>query len=129
MSGDLLRELSAIGLTMDQAAAVMDLMAKEKRQFVEAEEARKAQARDRVRKWREALGVPESEWLRLSESIKRRDNYTCVYCGESEGPIHCDHVVPLTQGGTNDPSNLVAACRACNCGKSGRTPEQWRACK
>jgi hypothetical protein len=37
-----------------------------------------------------------------------------------------DHVVPLEQGGANDISNLVPACRSCNASKRDRTPEQWR---
>lgn len=46
MSGDLLRKLASIGLTVEQSAAVMDLMA-------EQAEERKAKARDRVQRWRE----------------------------------------------------------------------------
>lgn len=46
MSGDLLRKLASIGLTVEQSAAVMDIMAEEA-------EVRKAKARTRVQKWRE----------------------------------------------------------------------------
>ncbi|AOW89097.1 hypothetical protein BC342_24130 [Streptomyces olivaceus] len=37
-----------------------------------------------------------------------------------------DHVVPLEQGGADDITNLVPACRSCNASKRDRTPEQWR---
>lgn len=37
-----------------------------------------------------------------------------------------DHVVPLEQGGADDISNLVPACRTCNASKRDRTPEQWK---
>lgn len=41
-----------------------------------------------------------------------RDGYLCRRCG---GPAtQADHVVALAKGGTNDVSNLVAACRRCN---------------
>lgn len=91
----------------------------------QADEERKAKGRERWRKWNHLLGMSRSEWVFLSEAIKQRDDFTCVYCGSRAEPLHCDHVIPLSQGGSNSPHNLATACRACNCGKSGRTPEQW----
>ena len=38
---------------------------------------------------------------------------------ESDDRLEVDHVVPVCKGGTNDPSNLVAACFRCNRGKAG----------
>lgn len=57
---------------------------------------------------------------RLRFEILRRDNHTCRYCGRSAPDVllHVDHVVPVAFGGTDDPSNLVAACKDCNIGKS-----------
>lgn len=57
---------------------------------------------------------------RLRYEILRRDNYTCRYCGGSAPDVSLtvDHVIPVTLGGGDDPSNLVAACSACNSGKS-----------
>lgn len=57
---------------------------------------------------------------RLRFEILRRDGHTCRYCGRSapEVTLTVDHVVPETLGGTDDPSNLVAACADCNSGKS-----------
>lgn len=47
----------------------------------------------------------------------------CWYCW---APAQVrDHVVPPSQGGTDDPGNLVPACVRCNQSKSSRTPEQW----
>src|SRR5690606_40826449 len=34
-----------------------------------------------------------------------------------------DHVLPVALGGSDDPSNLVAACRDCNAGKSSAAPD------
>ena len=49
----------------------------------------------------------------------------CVYCG---GPAtERDHVVPKRRGGTDDPSNLVLACHACNTSKGLWTPDEWLA--
>jgi hypothetical protein len=57
---------------------------------------------------------------RLRYEVLRRDNHACRYCGASapEAKLTVDHVVPVTLGGTDDPSNLVTACEPCNSGKS-----------
>lgn len=57
---------------------------------------------------------------RLRFEILRRDNHTCRYCGGAapDFKLTVDHVVPVALGGTNEPSNLVAACADCNSGKS-----------
>ncbi|MFD9276847.1 HNH endonuclease [Streptomyces mirabilis] len=57
---------------------------------------------------------------RLRYEILRRDRYTCRYCGASapDAPMRVDHVTPVALGGTDHPSNLVAACEPCNSGKS-----------
>jgi hypothetical protein len=57
---------------------------------------------------------------RLRFEILRRDNHTCRYCGRTapEVALTVDHVVPTALGGSDEPSNLVAACGECNGGKS-----------
>lgn len=57
---------------------------------------------------------------RLRFEILRRDNHTCQYCGGKAPDVilHVDHVIPVTLGGTDQPGNLVAACKDCNSGKS-----------
>jgi 5-methylcytosine-specific restriction endonuclease McrA len=57
---------------------------------------------------------------RLRFRILVRDRFTCRYCGGKapEVRVHVDHVKPRSQGGTNDPSNLVTSCKPCNEGKS-----------
>lgn len=51
----------------------------------------------------------------------------CYYCGVELASVkpHVDHVIPLDQGGSDSPENLVIACRFCNLSKHNRTPEQW----
>lgn len=56
--------------------------------------------------------------------VLRRDNYTCRYCRATDQPLTVDHVVPVALGGVDDPSNLVAACRDCNAGKTSSSPDQ-----
>lgn len=36
--------------------------------------------------------------------------------------MEIDHVIPRSAGGSNDPSNLVAACRDCNASKGADDP-------
>lgn len=63
---------------------------------------------------------------RLRFEILRRDNYTCRYCGAQapEVPLAVDHVIPRVLGGSDDPSNLVTACRDCNNGKTSTSPDE-----
>lgn len=49
-----------------------------------------------------------------------RDNKTCQICGCTEGPLHVDHKMPVSRGGTNDMDNLWTLCAPCNLGKSDR---------
>lgn len=62
---------------------------------------------------------------RLRYEVLRRDNYTCRYCGKSapEVVITVDHVIPKALGGSDEPSNLCAACRDCNGGKTSSSPD------
>lgn len=55
--------------------------------------------------------------------VLRRDNFTCRYCHETTTPLTIDHVLPVALGGTDEPTNLVTACRDCNAGKSSTAPD------
>lgn len=73
--------------------------------------------------------LPEKDWWPLRSKILIRDQFVCKYCGiEGEGETQwcVDHVVPLSRGGTNDESNLVACCMPCNSSKSDRLLTEWR---
>ena len=61
---------------------------------------------------------PISKKLRFD--VLNRDGFKCRYCGQSAPDVvlHVDHVKPVANGGTNSLDNLVAACSACNGGKS-----------
>lgn len=65
----------------------------------------------------------------LRRSIIARDGRVCRYCGRKIGPretLHIDHVLPVTRGGSHDPSNLVVACMRCNSRKGALTPDEAR---
>lgn len=55
--------------------------------------------------------------------VYARDGYACRYCGRKRGHavrLELDHFYPRARGGTDDPANLVTACRACNRAKGVR---------
>ena len=62
----------------------------------------------------------------LSKKIRfevfKRDSFTCQYCGRKspEVILQCDHIKPISKGGTNDILNLTTSCVDCNSGKSNR---------
>lgn len=62
---------------------------------------------------------------RMRYEVLRRDNFACRYCGlkASDTELVVDHVMPVALGGSDEPSNLVAACRDCNAGKAASNPD------
>lgn len=66
---------------------------------------------------------------RISKSIRhevfKRDNYKCVECGASKENIglHIDHILPISQGGSDELDNLQTLCETCNIAKSNR---KWK---
>lgn len=57
-----------------------------------------------------------------------RDHYRCQYCGRHRSDLRGrefltrDHVLPMSRGGENTWTNVVAACSHCNNRKGNRTP-------
>lgn len=51
--------------------------------------------------------------------VFKRDAFKCQYCGRSAPDVilEVDHIVPVAEGGDNDPLNLITSCRDCNRGK------------
>lgn len=54
--------------------------------------------------------------------ILKRDGFRCRYCGATgaKTQLHVDHIEPRSLGGSDEPSNLITACRECNLGKRAR---------
>lgn len=54
----------------------------------------------------------------LKRRIEAESHGRCAHCGghisRSDGTMTIEHVIPLHKGGTNEPDNLVALCKACN---------------
>jgi 5-methylcytosine-specific restriction endonuclease McrA len=49
----------------------------------------------------------------------------CAYCRKSNIPLHMDHVIPLSRGGTNTTDNIVPACKKCNTSKGDKLLQEW----
>lgn len=56
---------------------------------------------------------------RVRFEVFKRDKFTCQYCGATAPTVvlNCDHIHPVSGGGTNDLLNLITSCRPCNGGK------------
>ena len=82
------------------------------------EYASKRRARERT-----AKGTHTASDIRL---IYERQGRRCWWCQCKLGrEYHVDHRIPLTKGGSNDPSNLVISCSACNLSKGAKLPHEW----
>jgi hypothetical protein len=56
-------------------------------------------------------------------AIYLRDGLSCVWCGsgvEGGARMTLDHLVPYSQGGTNQEHNLVTCCSRCNSARGDR---------
>lgn len=67
-----------------------------------------------------------SIWKTIRDRIFSRDDYTCQYCGARGIKLECDHVHPVSRGGSHDDSNLVTACVGCNRSKRAKTVAEWK---
>ncbi|MBX3490879.1 MAG: HNH endonuclease [Parvibaculum sp.] len=65
------------------------------------------------------------DWNILRVIVFERDGYQCVYCGDGCDDPHCDHVVPVSRGGTNEIENLATACPPCNLSKGDKMLSEW----
>jgi 5-methylcytosine-specific restriction endonuclease McrA len=78
------------------------------------------------------IGHNASDWKFCQEDF----NYRCAYCGirrrdTPEKYLVREHVVPISREGTDDISNIVPACLACNLRKGPYCPGEvtrdgWR---
>ena len=81
------------------------------------------------------MNLTEGDWLKIRESILRRDKFKCVECGKpcNRGEADIHHLVPRSAGGSDEPSNLVTLCDGCHAahhpklaaGLARRAIERW----
>lgn len=124
-------------LTMVPLKRALRLVIDGKAEIVEAEPDRMVHS--------ERLSMPRPIVIRLTKFIHvprrfrrqvtntflfARDHYRCQYCDrhvtdlKPRESLTRDHLIPLSRGGTNEWTNVVAACSSCNTRKGNRMPEE-----
>lgn len=58
----------------------------------------------------------------LRHEVFKRDNYRCLECGATNKNtrLHVDHIIPVSQGGSDEFDNLQTLCEECNLAKGNR---------
>lgn len=74
---------------------------------------------------------PSSDVIRRKKMNTRKrlkPGTRCAYCGKllSTYTATIDHIVPLSRGGDNEPSNLCWCCKNCNSEKAYFLTEEWK---
>jgi len=67
-----------------------------------------------------------TDWKALRRTIKARDPI-CKAPGCKRATAHIDHIVPRSEGGSNDPGNLRGLCHRCHNSRSARGNAPLRA--
>lgn len=121
-----LRRLTALGArTCKECGAALPATARLSRKYCTRKCINRASLRDRADGRREAVrlrrarikaanspGVSDRDW----QSLIRRHNRRCAYCGE-RAVLTMDHVVPIARGGWHAIGNVLPACLPCNASK------------
>lgn len=57
---------------------------------------------------------PDDVWSAMASGVRRQDGMHCRVCERSNMALHVHHMIPLSDYGANDPSNLVTLCHRCH---------------
>lgn len=70
-----------------------------------------------------------SAWVKIRQRVLLRDRGLCVAC-RAQGLVtvatEVDHIVPLSEGGGDNESNLQSLCKPCHDAKSAEDGERRR---
>lgn len=70
---------------------------------------------------RKQLHQRENLPWQIKAQIEQESHGICAHCGKrisrKDKTMTIEHIIPLHKGGTNEPNNLAALCRACNVDK------------
>lgn len=63
----------------------------------------------------------------VQQKVWARDGFSCIYCNRRMGDVQLtiDHWISLENGGVNDDTNYVSACRKCNKSKGSMDPKDF----
>ena len=81
-------------------------------------------SREAVRR-RRARKRDNGEFAILPRELRRLYSSPCAAC-RSPGPIHMDHIVPISRGGRHSIGNIQPLCQTCNQSKSKSLMAEWR---
>jgi hypothetical protein len=73
--------------------------------------------RGRVYKTHVESGLGKVEWRILRDQVLIRDNQICLRCDKkfrAKGKLSVHHVIPRSEDGSNDFTNLVTLCNPCH---------------
>jgi 5-methylcytosine-specific restriction endonuclease McrA len=121
--------------------------ANHREQALAKQTARNAQRREELRHYAKEYKVAHPEETRAAEKARRArklnapiNDFTarqwqemqaaydnrCIYCGKRcKGHLTQDHITPLSKRGSHTRSNIVPACRPCNCKKGRRVAPKF----
>jgi len=106
---------------------------------------RREELRERNKNWRRAnlekdaaksrrhyakkRGATGSHTLEEFLEVCEQYSWRCFYCGcqLDRSTVTEDHVVPVSEGGTDNIDNIVPACRSCNSRKGDKSLEEFLA--
>lgn len=69
-------------------------------------------------KRRRDQAVYGTDYRRARDQARRRASGRCEHCQHPHGRLECDHIIPVTQGGTHALANLRMLCKGpgtCRC--------------
>jgi len=55
-----------------------------------------------------------SDWLLRRCRVLQREHSTCQYCGREGSNMHVHHMIPISEGGGHNLTNLACACPKCH---------------
>ena len=105
-----LRELMAAGLSGEALVEAVERIESSSASDPMANAIRQARYRERG-----GARVPAV----VRRAIFERDGFACVECDATDR-LECDHIHPVSKGGSSEPENLQTLCRSCNARKGDR---------
>lgn len=82
------------------------------------------QSRNHVRR-RRAKKYANGLFTILPKELRRLYASPCIACG-SDGPIHMDHIIPISRGGRHSIGNVQPLCESCNQRKQAKLMVEWK---
>ena len=72
------------------------------------------------------MGKRKSLGKKVRFDVFKRDEFSCQYCGRTTPAVtlEIDHVIPVSEGGSDELHNLITACFDCNRGKGAEMLEK-----